>query len=386
MVLRISMALVIFVFVCLFFLGTDPLARILNGYSSRDFTLGQRLLTETRIVFHYLGLLILPLPSRLNLAYDYPLSTGLLTPPLTLLALFGIILLVFLVFFLYRRDRLTGFALFWFLVNLVIESSVIPLEIVFEHRMYMPSLFLVLAAVAWCYRLLDNRVNTTRTVLLAIALLLSVFTWQRNRVWQNEISLWTDVVHKAPNSMRANANLGNAYSNANKYHEADRYLLRAIDIGYNDQSGNFGSQYMKNTLAKVHDNLGLVYRELKNYSKAIVQANLAIELNPSQPAPLLTLGIVYSKMNEHQRAYMYFKEAAGKGLDSVDLFNNWAVSSYNLGKTDQAIRLLNHALVLNPEHPESHYNLGIAYSSKGMLKEAQREMALAMQLRNKSKK
>jgi len=125
---------------------------------------------------------------------------------------------------------------------------------------------------------------------------------------------------------------------------------------------------------------------IKNYSKAIVQANLAIELNPSQPAPLLTLGIIYSKMNEHQRAYVYFKEAAGKGLDSVDLFNNWAVSSYNLGTTDQSIRLLKHALVLNPEHPESHYNLGIAYSSKGMLKEAQREMALAMQLRNKSKK
>ena len=166
MLLRISMALVIFVLVCLFFLGTDPLARILNGYSIRDFTLGQRLLTETRIVFHYLGLLILPLPSRLNLAYDYPLSTGLLTPPLTLLAMIGIFLLVFLVFFLYRRDRLTGFALFWFLVNLVIESSVIPLELVFEHRMYMPSLFLVLAAVAWCYRLLDSRVNTTRTVLL----------------------------------------------------------------------------------------------------------------------------------------------------------------------------------------------------------------------------
>ena len=96
--------------------------------------------------------------------------------------------------------------------------------------------------------------------------------------------------------------------------------------------------------------------------------------------------IVSSKMNEHQRAYAYFKEAAGKGLDSVDLFNNWAVSSYNLGKTEQSIRLLKHALVLDPEHPESHYNLGIAYSSKGMLKEAQREMALAMQLRNKSKK
>jgi hypothetical protein len=150
--LRISIPLAIFVLVCLLFLGTDPLARILNGYTIRDFTLGQRLLTETRIIFHYLGLLVLPLPARLNLAYDYPLSTGLLSPLLTLPAVIGIIVLVFLVFFFYKRDRLTGFALFWFLGNLVIESSVIPLELVFEHRMYMPSMFLVLAGVTWFYQ------------------------------------------------------------------------------------------------------------------------------------------------------------------------------------------------------------------------------------------
>jgi hypothetical protein len=169
--LRISIPLAIFVLVCLLFLGTDPLARILNGYTIRDFTLGQRLLTETRIIFHYLGLLVLPLPARLNLAYDYPLSTGLLSPLLTLPAVIGIIVLVFLVFFFYKRDRLTGFALFWFLGNLVIESSVIPLELVFEHRMYMPSMFLVLAGVTWFYRLNNSRINITRGILLAISLL-----------------------------------------------------------------------------------------------------------------------------------------------------------------------------------------------------------------------
>ena len=51
---------------------------------------------------------------------------------------------------------------------------------------------------------------------------------------------------------------------------------------------------------------------------------------------------------------------------------------------DQAITLLSYALQLDPEHPESHYNLGIAYSSKGMFEEAQREMNAAMQLRKKA--
>jgi tetratricopeptide (TPR) repeat protein len=186
--------------------------------------------------------------------------------------------------------------------------------------------------------------------------------------------------------MRANGNLGNAYSKAKRYHEAEQYLLKAVSIGHYDQSGNFGSQYMQRYLAKVHDNLGMVYRELNNFPKALVEAKTATELDPSNPGPLLTLGIIYSQKNQHQTAYEYFAAAAGKGLESVDLYNNWAVSSFNLGQADRSINLLKLALALDPEHSESHYNLGIAYGSKGMIEEARREMALAMQLRNRPKK
>jgi hypothetical protein len=160
-----TVALLVFIGICLLFLGSNPIHSILAKFSSREFTLGQRLLTETRVVFHYLSLLILPLPSRLNLAYDYPLSTGLLAPPQTLLAILGLGTLVVLIFWLYRRDRLTSFALFWFLTNLVIESSFIALEIIFEHRMYMPSMFLILAATTWLFRLTANKQAIARTVL-----------------------------------------------------------------------------------------------------------------------------------------------------------------------------------------------------------------------------
>jgi len=151
--LMLGGGLLLFAAICLLFLGSNPIAGILNKFNYREFTLSQRLLTETRVVFHYLALLVLPLPSRLNLAYDYPLSTGLMAPPQTLLAIIGLIGLTWLVFALYKRDRLASFAIFWFLGNLLIESSVIALEIIFEHRMYMPSMFLFLAGVAWCYRL-----------------------------------------------------------------------------------------------------------------------------------------------------------------------------------------------------------------------------------------
>jgi tetratricopeptide (TPR) repeat protein len=340
----------IFILICALFLGSNPVESILAGYGSRDFTLGQRLLTQTRIIFHYLSLLVLPLPSRLNLAYDFQLSTGLLAPAQTLLALTGLAGLTFLGFSLYRHARLASFAIFWFLGNLLVESSVIPLELIFEHRMYMPVMFVILAAASWAYRLGAQHVNRARLPLVIIVIIFCLFTWQRNSVWKNEISIWTDVVNKTPDSMRANRNLGTAYSNAQKYIEAEKYLRIAIYIGENDKSPNYSSNYMRQNLASAHHNLGLVYRNLHNTPRALEETLRSVELDPSRPEPLVTLGI----------------------------------SSFQLGKVDEAISLLQFALGLDPDHAESHYNLGIAYGSKGMLKEAQREMTRAMQLKNKN--
>jgi tetratricopeptide (TPR) repeat protein len=267
---------------------------------------------------------------------------------------------------------------------LLIESSLIPLELVFEHRMYMPAMFLVLAAVAWIYRFTAGHVNRARLPLAAIIILFSLFTWQRNSVWKNEISLWTDVVNKAPGSMRANRNLGSAYSKAQKFHDAEKHLRLAINIGEKGSNPDFSPDYMRHYLASAHHNLGLVYRNLQNIPQALAETLLSVQLDPDRPEPLVTLGIIYAKMDEHRQAYESFQKAAGMGHETVDLYNNWAVSSFQLGNVDEAINLLRFALALDPDHIESHYNLGIAYGSKGMLQEAQREMTQAMQLKNKN--
>jgi hypothetical protein len=198
-------ALVVFILICWFFLGNDPFARILGGFGGREFTLGQRLLTETRIIVHYLSLLVLPLPARLNLIYDYQLSTGLFSPPATLLAITCLISLGSLLFFLFKKDRLTAFAIFWLLGNLVVESSFIPLELIFEHRMYLPSMFLILAGVAWLYRLTMDQEKTARIMVVGAVLLLSLFTC--NETWYGKMKLHSGQMssrnHPAPSGNMA---------------------------------------------------------------------------------------------------------------------------------------------------------------------------------------
>jgi len=128
------------------YLGFDPLGKFntFRDYFFKEFTIGQRLLTQARVVIYYLSLIFYPNPSRLNLDYDFPLSYTLFDPFTTFLSLIIIVGLIALGFYLARKQRLISFCIFWFLGNLVIESSVIPLALIFEHRIYMPSMFVFL--------------------------------------------------------------------------------------------------------------------------------------------------------------------------------------------------------------------------------------------------
>ena len=118
----------------------DPIARILSGYKFRDFTLPQRMLTELRVVIFYISLLLWPQPSRLNLDHDFAISYSLVDPLTTLISFAIIIILIAAAILIARREPLLSFGILWFFGNLVIESSVIGLELVFEHRNYLPSM------------------------------------------------------------------------------------------------------------------------------------------------------------------------------------------------------------------------------------------------------
>jgi len=111
-------------------------------YQVRGFTMWERVLTEFRVLVNYITLLVLPLPGRLNLEHDVAVSRGLFSPFTTLLSLLVLLGLVALGFYLARRRPLISFFIFWFFLQLAIESSVVPLELMFEHRLYLPSVSL----------------------------------------------------------------------------------------------------------------------------------------------------------------------------------------------------------------------------------------------------
>jgi len=110
-----------------------------EGYQDRPFTMLERVLTQSRIVLYYLSLLVFPHPSRLNLDYDFPISKTIFDPPTTLISILIIAGLIGYSIWTAKKRPVLSFCILWYFGNLVIESSIFPLEMVYEHRLYLPA-------------------------------------------------------------------------------------------------------------------------------------------------------------------------------------------------------------------------------------------------------
>ncbi|WP_207780879.1 tetratricopeptide repeat protein [Cognatiluteimonas telluris] len=169
----------------------------------RPWTIGERVLTEPRVLLDYLRVLIVPHVLSTGVYNDgYPWSTGLLRPWTTLPAMLAIIALVGAGFALRRRAPALAAAVLFFFAGHLLESTTIPLELYFEHRNYLPAMLLgwplARAIVRW-----RVPVALRASVALAILGLLAATTWQRTTLWADQprmAGLWAATT---PDSSRA---------------------------------------------------------------------------------------------------------------------------------------------------------------------------------------
>ena len=302
------------------------------------------LLTQSRVVVTYLRLLLVPVGQ--NLDYDFRLSRSLADPGV-LLALAILLALAAAAALLLRRARETNrapgalifFGIAWFFVTSSVESSVIPIrDVIFEHRMYLPS---VGAAIALCTGLLSIverlPLRLAPALQVAVALLitagpLGIATYARNFVWKDEIRLWSDVVSKSPEKARPRTILGLAYMANGQFDDALRECREAIRL-------NPGDPYARN-------NLGVVYQKKGRIDEAVREYREAIRLNPRQAEAHVNLADVWNAK----------------------------------GQLDDATRECQEAIRLDPALPEARINLGDAYAAKGQLDDAAREYREAIRL------
>ena len=176
---------------------------------TRGWSITQRLLTETRIVCDYLRLLWFPHPYTAGLFNDaVQVSTGLYTPPTTFLASLFISGLVFTAILLRKRTPAFSLAVLFFAIGHLLESTVIPLELYYEHRNYLPALFMFWPLGLWLTSDEPTNIVARRTLVFVIPLALATMTYQSSTLWGDAHQQGEMWAAKNPQSPRAQAYAG----------------------------------------------------------------------------------------------------------------------------------------------------------------------------------
>lgn len=189
--------------------------RLLGGYAEWHFTLSERLLTQPRALMSYIGMLLWPRGPLMGLyTDDFPLSTSLLNPIGTLWSLLALIGLSAGAIALRKRAPTVFAGWFFFLAAHAVESSILPLEMYYEHRNYLPSFGMLLALVGgfgqFGSRLQTNILSPRHLGLLAaggFCLVLAFATFGRVTVWRHMGSILELGLRHHPQSVRANMDL-----------------------------------------------------------------------------------------------------------------------------------------------------------------------------------
>lgn len=203
-------------------------ASIRGAYGARSFDLSERLMTEGRVLIQYLRVILLPsLTQSTPFRDDFTISHGLLHPPSTLIALLGIFLLLGLAVRGRRRYPLFALAILWFFVGHALEATVLPLELYFEHRNYLPMLGIIIAAAYGTVALSAPYRRWVGLGMFGMIVLEAAITFQSARVWGNQEAIAVFWSAERPGSQRAQVVALNYYADRHDWPNLRLQLDRA---------------------------------------------------------------------------------------------------------------------------------------------------------------
>ena len=201
-----------------------------DPWPNRNFNMIERLYSESRILCEYLFNLLIPQVELRGLYQDaFIVSKSIFNPITTLYSIVFLLALLFLALFFKNRYPLFALGILFFLTAHLMESTVIGLELYFEHRNYLAAIFLFLPIVSGL-ALLKDRIDARLVNLIVIFILggLSFFTYERAKLWGNTPALELYWAQNSPNSPRAQSSIAGMLFDQGRVLEANLFLETAI--------------------------------------------------------------------------------------------------------------------------------------------------------------
>jgi tetratricopeptide (TPR) repeat protein len=302
----------------LMLLSEGAVTTLFEGYGVRYFNHVERLLTQFRLLSYYLFQIICPSPAHLSIEHEVVLSTGLLSPWTTLPACLFIFGGLWASLFWLPKFPLSCFGFLFYLLHHSVESSIFPLELLFEHRNYIPSMFLFIMVAEGVYRLLSfyqyrNRVIHWLMVSSCALVLFSVGlgTYSRNSDWHTEKTLWEDALSKAPESSRALHNI------AWGYYEPMGDTEKALELY---ERALKSRAHRKQAVGTTVQNIANIYYNRKDYHRAVKYFRESLNHNPQNIKTHLRLVHSYVGLSEWEQAETVINRILDKGQRFTEIY------------------------------------------------------------------
>ncbi|HJV25446.1 MAG TPA: tetratricopeptide repeat protein [Aromatoleum sp.] len=355
------------------FVVDGPLSHwALRGYVDRDFTLTERLLTQPKVLLFHASQILWPLPDRFSLEHDValvqsPASQEFWLPMSLILAWCAVGTR-----FAWRSgSRAVGFFMLWVPVTLFMESSFVPLQLIFEHRMYLPTVG-VAGLVGFGLartRALPRPIADMLWIAVGAATLFSGWsTSQRLPQWRNDISLYEQAVRSAPKSVGAWNQLALSYLEDRQPEQALRAINRAIEI-----EPRWGDGYPFVNRAVILEAMGQPDRAREIYDQVI-------ELFPRQVLGYNNRGLLDLRANNPEHALRDFDRAIAVDPTYAAAWTNRGTAHLFLGNRPQAQSDFERATSLSPHEPLALHYLGQLYAAQRRLQDAAHARSQACRL------
>lgn len=345
---------------------------LVETYSIRSFSMWERLLTEPIVLCRYLLLILLPIADYLTVESDIFVSTGFFSPPATMPAILLISSLVILSICYVRKFPLICFAGLFYFINHLVESTFFSLELYFEHRNYLPSIFIYLVVSYYFCIFVKHYLEKRKALLYGLLVLLMTVivlsegnaTYLRNDVWESEITLLSDAIEKAPNNIRPYISLGVEFMKLKQVDKAKEMYRKAEKLYKLSPR-----KHQYNFVALLYYNAGISALRNKDNTKAIQLMLKSSEIDPGSFETHVNLGYLFFVNGDLKNAETAYKNALQLRPKEPSIYNFLGRTLYAKDEIDSAVEVWKRGLEVEGM-PEMELNLVGGYIRKGDLRSA----------------
>lgn len=341
-------------------------------HETYQYTLFEKSLLASYSLMFYLIRFFFPV--RLSAIMPYPSRTAGVFPTEYYLALgFTLLLLVCLAVLLLRlkknrREYIFGFL--FFLISIFVFLHFISIKgvvVVADRYTYVPYMGLGFMVAVFLYNLRNHKLRKICMGVFFVSLaILSVLSYQRNRVWKNDITLFSDVLEKNPDVVEALNNRGIAYNNRGRYRRAIEDFNRGVEL-----EPNF--QYLYNNRARS-------YHQLDSNDLALDDLEKAISLDPYYLDAYLNQAQVHLAMGNTEEAVDVYSKALEMAPYRAKIYIYRAQAYLKIDKTEEALADYARAIEVYPAYDKAYYELGRLYNQQHELQKAVTSLEKAREL------